>query len=75
MAPFLEDLAAALVEDEYEGVISLESVYRPTGGTFEEGFLASVDRFKEIFGCVGPDGLPTGSQTGIESARLCFTLP
>jgi len=50
MAPILEDLAAALVEDEYDGVISLESVYHPTGGTFEEGFQASVGRFKEIFG-------------------------
>jgi len=50
MAPILEDLAAALVEDEYDGVISLESVYHPTGGTFEEGFQESVGRFKEIFG-------------------------
>ena len=50
MAPILEDLAAALVEDEYDGVISLESVYHPDGGTFEEGFQASVGRFKEIFG-------------------------
>jgi sugar phosphate isomerase/epimerase len=50
MAPILEDLAAALVADQYKGVISLESVYRPTGGTFEEGFRKSVGRFKEIFG-------------------------
>ena len=50
MAPFLEDLAVALAEDQYDGVISLESVYHPTGGTFEEGFQASVGRFKEIFG-------------------------
>jgi len=50
MAPYLDDLAAALVADEYDGVISLESVYHPTGGTFEEGFQASVGRFKEIFG-------------------------
>jgi sugar phosphate isomerase/epimerase len=49
MAPYLEPLAAALKEDEYDGVISLESVYHPPDGTFEEGFLASVDRFKEIF--------------------------
>jgi len=50
MAPILEDLAAALVEDQYDGVISLESVYHPTDGTFEEGFQESVGRFKEIFG-------------------------
>jgi sugar phosphate isomerase/epimerase len=50
MAPILEDLASALVEDEYDGVISLESVYHPTDGTFEEGFQESVGRFKEIFG-------------------------
>ena len=42
--------ATALAEDEYDGVISLDSVYHPTGGTFEEGFQASVGRFKEIFG-------------------------
>ena len=50
MAPILEELAAALVADQYDGVISLESVYHPTGGTFEEGFHYAVRRFKEIFG-------------------------
>ena len=49
MAPILEDLAAALVEDEYDGS-DPSSVYHPDGGTFEEGFQASVGRFKEIFG-------------------------
>jgi sugar phosphate isomerase/epimerase len=50
MAPYLEDIAAALARDSYEGVVSLESVYHPTDGTFEEGFQESVGRFKEIFG-------------------------
>jgi sugar phosphate isomerase/epimerase len=50
MTPYLEDIAARLKEDSYGGVISLESVYRPTNGTFEEGFYASVGRFKELFG-------------------------
>ena len=50
MAPILEDLAATLVEDQYDGVIALESVYHPTGGTFEEGSQESVGRLKEIFG-------------------------
>jgi len=31
-------------------VISLESVYHPDGGTYEDGFRASVGKFKEIFG-------------------------
>jgi sugar phosphate isomerase/epimerase len=50
MAPYLEEIAAKLEEDRYRGVVSLESVYRPTGGTFEEGFHASIGLFKEIFG-------------------------
>jgi hypothetical protein len=28
----------------------LESVYHPDGGTYEDGFRASVGKFKEIFG-------------------------
>lgn len=50
MAPYLDDLAAAFERDNYEGVVSLESVYRPPGGTFEDGFHASVGKFKEVFG-------------------------
>jgi len=50
MAPYLEPIAAALEADNYNRVISLESVYRPNGGTFEEGFRASVRRMLEIFG-------------------------
>ena len=46
----LEGIAAGLKEDGYEGVISLESVYHPTDGSYEDGFRASVGRFKEIFG-------------------------
>ena len=34
----LEGIAEALKKDGYQGVISLESVYRPDGGTFEDGF-------------------------------------
>ncbi len=29
---------------------SLESVYRPDGGSFEDGFKASVGEFKRLFG-------------------------
>ncbi len=50
MAPYLEGIAAGLKEENYDGVVSLESVYHPTGGSYEDGFRASVGRFKEIFG-------------------------
>lgn len=49
VAPYLTDLACALVHDGYAGAISLESVYRPDGGTFEDGFRASVGAFKALF--------------------------
>ena len=50
LAPYLEDIATALKQDDYDGVVSLESVYHRPGGKFEEGFQESVGRFKEIFG-------------------------
>jgi sugar phosphate isomerase/epimerase len=50
MAPYLEDIGEALKRDGFKGVVSYESVYRPDGGTFEDGFRASVDKFKKIFG-------------------------
>lgn len=50
MAQYFEPLAAALKRDGYSGGISLESVYRPEGGTFEDGFRASVEIFKQLFG-------------------------
>jgi sugar phosphate isomerase/epimerase len=50
MAPYLHDIATTLKQDRYDGVISLESVYRPDGLDFEAGFKASVGAFKEIFG-------------------------
>lgn len=50
MSPYLTDLAIALVADAYAGSISLESVYRPPGGSFEDGFRASVGVLKALFG-------------------------
>ncbi|MCY4525300.1 MAG: sugar phosphate isomerase/epimerase [Anaerolineaceae bacterium] len=50
IGPRLPTIAAALRRDGYEGVVSLESVYRPPGGTFEDGFRASVGRFLEWYG-------------------------
>ncbi len=49
MSPYLANIAQALRADGYQGAISLESVYRPLGGSFEDGFRASVASFKEIF--------------------------
>jgi sugar phosphate isomerase/epimerase len=45
-----EPTAKAFREDGYDGVISLESVYCPEGGTFEDGFRASVGLFKRVSG-------------------------
>ena len=50
LAPYLEDIANALRKDNYNGVISLESVYRPDGGTFEDGYYKSIEAMKELFG-------------------------
>ena len=49
LAHMLEPIAKALRNDCYEGVISLESVYHPGNGDFEEGFRLCIDRFQEIF--------------------------
>ncbi len=49
MAPYPDDLANALSAANYDGVISLESVYRPEGGAFADGFRASVNTMKRIF--------------------------
>lgn len=42
-------IAAALRADGYAGAISLESVYHPGNGNFEDGFRLCVGRFSEIF--------------------------
>ena len=49
MATYLGDLANALREDKYNGVVSLESVYRPDGGSFEDGFRMSAHVLKQLF--------------------------
>ena len=49
MAPYLPQIAAALRADGYAVSISLESVYRPPGGSFEDGFRASVGALQELF--------------------------
>ena len=50
MAPYLRAIADGLRAEKYDGVVSLESVYRPDGGDFKDGFAASIELFKSIFG-------------------------
>jgi sugar phosphate isomerase/epimerase len=50
MAPYLEGIAAALKRDRYPGVVSIESVYRPDGGTFEDGFRRVLPTVRKLFG-------------------------
>ena len=49
MAPYLEPLANEMKLNNYNGYVSLESVYRPEGGSFEDGYRASLPKFKELF--------------------------
>lgn len=46
MAPYLDDIFASLKRDGYRGVVSYESVYRPDGGSFEDGFQESLPVLK-----------------------------
>ena len=50
LADLFQPMADALRADGYDGVISFESVYRPDGGSFEDGFRTSIERFKALFG-------------------------
>lgn len=49
LGPMFPDIAAALREDRYEGVVSFESVYHPGNGSFEAGFRASASTFVRTF--------------------------
>ena len=50
MDPYYNDIVDALKRDGYEGIISLESVYTPVGGTREDGFRESLPVFMELMG-------------------------
>ncbi|MDG1890237.1 MAG: sugar phosphate isomerase/epimerase [Verrucomicrobiota bacterium] len=50
LASSFEPMARGLREDDYDGVVSLESVHCDEHGSFEGGFLRSVETFKRIFG-------------------------
>tara|TARA_B000000460_G_scaffold15050_1_gene10339 strand:+ start:8 stop:877 length:870 start_codon:yes stop_codon:yes gene_type:complete len=49
MAPYLRPLADDMKRNGHDGFISLESVYRPEDGSFEDGYRASLPKFKELF--------------------------
>lgn len=55
MAPYLQSMVTALERDGYAGSVSLESVYRPRGGTFEDGFRQSVETFTTLFNPSGAE--------------------
>ena len=50
LGDLFEPMANALRSDGYNGVISLESVYHPGNGNFEDGFRKCVSLFKNLFG-------------------------
>lgn len=50
LAELFTPMAKALRADNYNGVISFESVYHTGDGDFEAGFRACIDSFKEIYG-------------------------
>jgi sugar phosphate isomerase/epimerase len=47
MAPYLDGIFSSLRKDGYSGSISYESVYRPEGGTFADGFRESLPTLKK----------------------------
>ena len=49
MAPHLQKISERLNQIGYDGSMSLESVYRPTAGDFEDGFNASITKFKNLY--------------------------
>ncbi len=50
LADQFQPIADALRADQYNGVISFESVYHNGDGNYENGFRAGVGLFREIFG-------------------------
>ena len=49
MADHLQQIAAGLKSSGYAGAVSFESVYRPAGADFVDGFKASVGKMQELF--------------------------
>ncbi|MGB2234474.1 MAG: sugar phosphate isomerase/epimerase family protein [Candidatus Puniceispirillum sp.] len=50
LAPLFAPMARALRDNNYDGVISFESVYHNGDGDFENGFRKCIDLFKTHFG-------------------------
>ena len=50
LADQFQPMADALRADDYDGVVSFESVYHLGNGDFEAGFKLCIDKFKSIFG-------------------------
>ncbi|HZK55657.1 MAG TPA: sugar phosphate isomerase/epimerase family protein [Desulfosporosinus sp.] len=49
MGQFIDDLALALRQDKYAGVVTFENQVIPSGGEEEDGWNQSVALFKEVF--------------------------
>ena len=49
LADLFQPISDALKRDDYQGVISFESVYHPGNNDYEDGFRRCVGKFKEIF--------------------------
>ncbi len=49
LADSFQPIADALRKDDYDGVISFESVYHNGNGNFEDGFRSCIGLFKKIF--------------------------
>ncbi|MEM7196932.1 MAG: sugar phosphate isomerase/epimerase family protein [Pseudomonadota bacterium] len=43
-------MAKRLRDDQYDGIISFESVYHPGNGNFEDGFRLCIEKFKQLYG-------------------------
>ncbi|MES0881016.1 sugar phosphate isomerase/epimerase family protein [Roseibium sp. SCP14] len=50
LADLFQPMADAMRADNYDGVISFESVYHPGNGDFEAGFRQCIESFKNTFG-------------------------
>jgi len=50
LAGLFQPIADALRSDNYQGVVSFESVYHPGDGDFEAGFRQCIGQFKTLFG-------------------------
>jgi hypothetical protein len=46
----LAPMSEALTRDNYQGVVSLESVFHSGNSDFEAGFRKCIDLFRNVFG-------------------------